>query len=61
MRIVGMQKTPRRLNSNDMVTGPHFIVIDLNENMIVDFASPYNHLWQTGDITGSATLTQKDI
>lgn len=55
------QKTPRRFDAIDMQLGPHFIVIDLEENLVVDFASPYNYLWQSGDTKGSATLTVKDI
>ena len=55
------QKTPRNFDEADIKLGPHYIVIDLNTNQVVDFASPYNYLWLTGDTKGSATFTQTDI
>lgn len=55
------RETPRRLDAIDMKYGPHYIVIDLEENLIVDFASPYNYLWQSGEIKGSATFTAVNI
>lgn len=55
------QKTPCNFDEADIKLGPHYIVIDLNTNQVVDFASPYNYLWLTGDTKGSATFTQTDI
>lgn len=55
------RKTPRRFDQIDMEFGPHYIVVDLEQNLIVDFASPYNYLWQSGEIKGSKTFTAKDI
>lgn len=54
-------RTPRRFTQADMVFGPHYIVIDMNTNQVVDFASPYNYLWATEEITGSATFTRENI
>ena len=54
-------RTPRRFTAADMVFGPHYIVIDMNTNQIVDFASPYNYLWATEEITGSAAFTRTNI
>lgn len=53
--------TPRKLTSSDMQIGPHYLIINLENNKIIDFASPYNYLWFTDEIKGSATLTSKDI
>lgn len=55
------RETPRRLDALDMEYGPHYIVIDMNTNQVVDFASPYNYLWQSGQITGSASFTATNI
>lgn len=55
------QETPRNFTDADVALGPHYLVIDLEKNLIVDFASPYNYLWYTGEITGKATITASDI
>ena len=55
------KETPRRLDSNDIASGPHYIVIDMNTNQVVDFASPYNFLWQSGQTTGSPTFSRTNI
>lgn len=55
------RETPRRLDALDMENGPHYIVIDMDTNQVVDFASPYNYLWQSGQITGSASFTATNI
>lgn len=55
------RETPRRFDSLDMENGPHYIVIDMDTNQVVDFASPYNYLWLSGQITGSASFTATNI
>ncbi len=55
------RETPRRFDALDMEYGPHYIVIDMDTNKVVDFASPYNYLWQSGEITGSASFTMTNI
>lgn len=54
-------ETPRRFIDADMVFGPHYVVIDMNTNQVVDFASPYNYLWATEQIKGSASFTRTNI
>lgn len=57
------QETPRRFTDIDVMEplGPHYIVIDLDTFNVVDFASPYNYLWLSGQTTGSATFTRTNI
>lgn len=55
------QRTPRRLDAIDEQIANHYLVIDLEKNLIVDFFSPYNYLWQSEEITGGGTVYQWDI
>lgn len=55
------RKTPRRLDEYDFRDRYHYVVIDMDKNVVVDFASPYNYWWLTGQTTGSATFTATNI
>lgn len=56
------QITPRRFDSADIENGPHYIVIDMNTNNVIDFLSAYNYLWLTGQNTGlSISFTATNV
>lgn len=55
------KETPRGMDAEDISFGPHYLVIDLNKNLIVDFASYFNYWYIEGGRTFSCTFTATNI